>query len=264
MSLQLFYRIFSFGLFLVPLSTSFAHFPSNCSIVIQENIARGQRLALPFTNTLVAFKDQFDLQVTNTNPYFGVVSEPPGLAVSASNQETPWRIWYPKDPPPLTGSPWFLVTLQRIDRERLCETEPGCDCHSGSSHPSRLGGGPDCIIPLRLVAISSKKVGLPTVIDLRICIADENDNPPSFRPSLSAPHFGSTPSVNIYFKEDAQIGQMSSLPSAHDPDAYPEHTVTSYALNCPESDVPFSLIYDISSPDKLDLRVDKDLNFDRQ
>ncbi|VDK44064.1 unnamed protein product [Taenia asiatica] len=240
----------------------FAHFPPNCSIVIQENLARGHHIALPYVNTLIENLQQFNLQVTNTNPYFNVVSESPGvqMATSGHQHQNPWRIWYPKDPSPIT-SPWYLVTRQKIDRESLCQTEPGCDCHLGNSHPNRLGTGPDCALPLRLVAVPPKKAGLPSVIDLTICIADENDNPPSFRSSSSAPHFGTSPTVSIHFKEDAQMGELTRLPTGYDADAYPEHTVSSYSLNCPETDVPFSLVYDISTPERLDLRVDKPLKF---
>ncbi|VDM34435.1 unnamed protein product [Hydatigera taeniaeformis] len=240
----------------------FAHFPPNCSIVIQENLARGQLIALPYVNTLVGNIQQFNLQVTNTNPYFNVISESSGvqMATNGHQHQNPWRIWYPKDPSPI-ASPWYLVTLQGIDRERLCQTEPGCDCHLGNSHPNRLGTGPDCALPLQLVAIPPKKVGLPSVIDLTICIADENDNPPTFRSPTSAPHFGTSPTVSIHFKEDAQVGESIRLPTGYDSDAYPEHTVNSYSLNCPETDVPFSLIYDIGTPERLDLRVDKHLKF---
>ncbi|EUB61257.1 Protocadherin [Echinococcus granulosus] len=243
----------------------FAHFPPNCSIVIQENLARGYLIVLPYVNKMVGNLQQFNLQVTNRNPYFNVVSDLPGARMTTSGQQhqNPWHIWYPKDPSPIT-SPWYLVTLQRIDRERLCQTEPGCDCRLGNSYPNRLGTGPDCVLPLRLVAIPSKKVGLPLVIDLTICIADENDNSPSFRFSSSAPRFGASPVVSVHFKEDAQIGESTRIPAGYDSDAYPEHTVSSYSLNCPEKDVPFSLVYDISTPERLDLQVDKPLKFDGQ
>ncbi|VDN97311.1 unnamed protein product [Rodentolepis nana] len=246
------------------LHSIFAHFPPNCSIVIQENLARGHLITLPYISSLLGNIDQFTLQVANTNPYFGIIADSPGVHLTSSQQhQNHLRIWFPKEPSTLS-SPWYLVTLQQIDRERLCQTEPGCDCHTGNSHPNRLGSGPDCSIPLRIVAIPSKKIGLPSVIDLPICIADENDNPPTFRSPSSAPHFGSTPTINVHFKEDAQVGELAKLPPGNDADAYPEHTINSYTLSCPETDVPFSLVYDINTPERLDLRVDKQLKFDGQ
>ncbi|VDL27052.1 unnamed protein product [Hymenolepis diminuta] len=253
--------LLSLTLFLHPI---LANFPPNCSIVIQENLARGHLITLPYITSLLGNIGQFTLQVANINPYFGIIADSPGVHLTSSQQhQNHLRIWYPKEPSSLS-SPWYLVTLQQIDRERLCQTEPGCDCHTGNSHPNRLGSGPDCSIPLRIVAIPSKKVGLPSVIDLSICIADENDNPPTFLSPSSAPHFGSTPTINVHFKEDAQIGELAKLPPGNDADAHPEHTVSSYTLSCPETGVPFSLVHDINSPDRLDLRVDKPLKFDGQ
>lgn len=241
-----------------------AHFPPNCSVVVQENLARGHLITLPHFTALLENSDHFTLQVTNSNPYFGVIADSPRVQMTSGQQhQNHLRIWYPKEPASLS-SPWYLVTLQQIDRERLCQTEPGCDCHTGNSHPNRLGAGPDCSIPLRIVAIPSKKAGLPSVIDLSICVADENDNSPSFRPLSSAPHFGATPVINVHFKEDAQIGELTKLPPGYDADAYPEHTISSFTLSCPEADVPFSLVYDISIPETLDLRVDKPLKFEGQ
>uniref|UniRef100_A0A5K3FFR0 Cadherin domain-containing protein n=1 Tax=Mesocestoides corti TaxID=53468 RepID=A0A5K3FFR0_MESCO len=251
-------------LILLPTITVFAHFPPNCSLVVQENLARGHLIALPYTSNIFDSIDQFTLQITNSNPYFGVLSGSTGIRVPTLTQhrQNPWRVWYPKDPSPLSTQ-WCLVTLQRIDRERLCQTEPGCDCQLGDSHPNRLGGGPDCAIPLRLVAIPTKKERLPSVIDLTICIADENDNPPTFQTSSSS-HFGASSTMSVHFKEDAQIGELVTLPAGSDADAYPEHTVSSYDLNCPGSDALFSLVYDTHTPDRLDLRVDKILKFDSQ
>ena len=261
----LFYRcqFYIFLAFVFSLNLVFAHFPPNCSIVLQENLARGHLIALPYIASLAGNLDQFTIQMTGVNAYFSVVSDSPSVQITTSSQQqhqNPWRIWYPKDLSPIS-SLWYLMTLQRIDRERLCQTEPGCDCHLGNSHPNRMGTGPDCAIPLRLVAIPPKKMRLPSVLDLTICIADDNDNPPSFEPSTSVSHFGSSPIVSVHFKEDAHIGEMARLPAGNDADAYPEHTVSSYSLNCPEPDIPFSLVYDLSLPEKLELRVDRPLSF---
>ncbi|VDL88748.1 unnamed protein product [Schistocephalus solidus] len=320
-----------FTVFLITLSaassalsdTTVSSFANNCSIIIQENLPRGFLLPLP-----VALTGDFKLQVAEASAYFTVVREE-----ASSQRLQQWRekVWIPPSnpfssrnidsltfpPSSTTGGQWFLTLLQRIDREQLCQTEPACDCHRGNSHPLRqTSTTPDdvsqrCVVPLHLVAIpevssvsSSPQLTaprLPTVLDLEVCIADENDNAPVFqvgsRMETSAASGAAAAGVKaaeffqqntwlpttklqapvyvVHLNENTEVSTLIPLPNALDADAFPEHTVQSYALHCPSNqrtssgdedlglhfaaDSPFSLSYDVNRGEdhSLALRVEK-------
>ncbi|BHF79698.1 hypothetical protein SprV_0702282000 [Sparganum proliferum] len=286
---------FPFAVFLITLSvtsssafsdTTVSTFSNNCSIIIQENLPRGFLLPLP-----VALVGDFKLQVAETNAYFTVVREE---ASSLRPQQLRDKVWIPP-PNPLsstnidtltissssssTGIRWFLTLLQRIDREQLCQTEPGCDCRRGNSHPLRQTTNDDddvsqgCLVPLHLVAIPEAPASssssssphltaprLPSVLNIQVCIADENDNVPVFqvgsrmetssasgtKTGLKAPEFFQkntwlpttklqAPVYGVHLNENTEVSTLISLPSAIDADAFPEHTVQSYSLHCPSN-----------------------------
>ncbi len=49
-----------------------AGFPRNCSIVLQENLARGHLVSLPYSDSLIGGQEQFNLQLADTKATSGL------------------------------------------------------------------------------------------------------------------------------------------------------------------------------------------------